>query len=155
MESERRSSSTTWLEWCAALSHQRCFTDFCYLHGVDVSQPNDHSPPVPYGHPVFEALIIRVAFLGNGIGRLYGLVEACSRKLGDDESFNPIPIPLLALAATAVGIHMDYTGTHLILTGCRYIARCRSGRPDSTIHWISQTANINLSIKNSLITSKR
>lgn len=58
---------------------------------------------MPYNHPVFEALIIRVVFLGNGIGRLHGLAEACSRKLDDHESFNPIRIPLLALAATAVG----------------------------------------------------
>ena len=76
---------------------------------MDVVQPDDHRPPVPYGHPVFEALIIRVAFLGNGIGRLHGLAEACSRKLGDDESFNPIRIPLLALAATAIGSHIRST----------------------------------------------
>ena len=78
----------------------------CCTHWAGAVQPNEHSPPAPYSHPIFEALITRVAFLGNGIGRLHGLAEACSRKLGDDESFNPIPIPLLALAATAVGSHI-------------------------------------------------
>ena len=80
---------------------------------MGIVQPDDHSPPVPYGHPVFEALITRVAFLGNGVGRSLGLAEACSRKLGDDESFNPIRISLLALAATAVSNNLWPTLEHI------------------------------------------
>ena len=40
--------------------------------------------------------------MGNGLHRGGGLVEACSQRLGDNESFNPIPLAMLALAATAV-----------------------------------------------------
>ena len=80
---------------------------------MDIVQPDDHTPPMPYGHPVFEALIIRIAFLGNGVGRLHGLAEACSRKLGDNDSFNPIPIQLLALAATAVSSDITSALRHI------------------------------------------
>ena len=66
------------------------------------AQPEDNSPPEPYSHPIFKPLIIRTIFLGNGVSRVGGLVDACSVKLGDHNSFNPIPIEMLALAAAAV-----------------------------------------------------
>ena len=55
-----------------------------------------------YSHPIIKDLIIKTIFLTGGVGRSYGLVEACSAKLGDDNMFNPIPMPTVALAATAV-----------------------------------------------------
>ena len=58
--------------------------------------------PEPYSHPVLEPLIIKTIYMGNGVGRLSGLAEACSVKLDDNVSFNPIPTEMLALAATAV-----------------------------------------------------
>ena len=80
---------------------------------MDVVQPNNHNPPVPYSHPIFEALIIKIAFLSNGISRMAGLADACSRKLSDDESFNPVRIPLLALAATAVSGNLRSTSERI------------------------------------------
>ena len=69
---------------------------------ADIPQPDD-GPPEAYSHPIFKELIIKTIFLSNGIGRVCGLVDGCTSKLDDHESFNPIPLPMLALAATAVG----------------------------------------------------
>ena len=69
---------------------------------ADIPQPDD-GPPEAYSHPIFKELIIKTVFLSNGIGRVCGLVDGCASKLDDHESFNPIPLPTLALAATAVG----------------------------------------------------
>ena len=62
----------------------------------------DDSQPEAYSHPIIKDLIIKTIFLTGGVGRSYGLVDACSAKLGDDNMFNPIPMPTVALAATAV-----------------------------------------------------
>ena len=70
--------------------------------GTDVVQPDDGSPEA-YSHPIFKELIIKTIFLSNGISRVCGLVDGCASKLDDHNSFNPIPLPMLALAATAVG----------------------------------------------------
>ena len=72
------------------------------LDGANIQQPDD-GPPEAYSHPVFKELIIKTIFLGNGISRVCGLVDGCASKLDDHDSFNPIPLPMLALAATAVG----------------------------------------------------
>ena len=69
---------------------------------ADVPQADD-GPPEAYSHPIFKELIIKTIFLGNGISRVCGLVDGCALKLDDHDSFNPIPLPMLALAATAVG----------------------------------------------------
>ena len=69
---------------------------------ADVPQADD-GPPEAYSHPIFKELIIKTIFLGNGISRVCGLVDGCASKLDDHDSFNPIPLPMLALAATAVG----------------------------------------------------
>ena len=69
---------------------------------ADIPQPDD-GPPEAYSHPIFKELIIKTIFLSNVIGRVCGLVDGCASKLDDHESFNPIPLPMLALAATAVG----------------------------------------------------
>ena len=71
---------------------------------ADVPQA-DNGPPEAYSHPIFKELIIKTIFLSNGIGRSCGLVDACAAKLDDHESFNPIPLSMLALAATAVSQH--------------------------------------------------
>ena len=80
--------------------------DNARLGGADVLQSDD-GPPEAYGHPIFKELIIKAIFLSNGIGRVCGLVDGCASRLDDNDSFNPIPLPMLALAATAVG-----TGTY-------------------------------------------
>lgn len=55
----------------------------------------------PYGHKILEDLIVKAIFLG-GKGRT-SLAAAYANEFGDDaQVFNPIPIALLALAATAV-----------------------------------------------------
>ena len=72
------------------------------LDGANIQQPDD-GPPEAYSHPVFKELIIKTIFLGNGISRVCGLVDGCTSKLDDHDSFNPIPLPMVALAATAVG----------------------------------------------------
>ena len=69
---------------------------------ADVPQADD-GPPEAYSHPIFKELIIKTIFLSNGISRVCGLVDGCASKLDDHDSFNPIPLPMLALAATAVG----------------------------------------------------
>ena len=69
---------------------------------ADIPQPDD-GPPEAYSHPIFKELIIKTIFLSNGIGRVCGLVDGCASKLDNHESFNPIPLPMLSLAATAVG----------------------------------------------------
>ena len=65
----------------------------------------DNGQPEAYSHPIFKELIIKTVFLSNGIGRSSGLVDACAAKFDDHESFNPIPLSMLALAATAVNQH--------------------------------------------------
>lgn len=62
----------------------------------------DGRRPEPYSHPVLQEVIIKAIYLGNGLHRGGGLVEACSQRLDDNESFNPTPLPVLALATTAV-----------------------------------------------------
>ena len=77
---------------------------------ADVPQADD-GPPEAYSHPIFKELIIKTIFLGNGISRVCGLVDGCTSKLDDHDSFNPIPLPMLALAATAVSSG-TYAGEH-------------------------------------------
>lgn len=64
-------------------------------------KPKDVEPE-PYSHPVLKDVIVKSIFMANGLGRSGGLVGACSSKLSDDDVFNPIPRPTMALAATAV-----------------------------------------------------
>ena len=68
---------------------------------ADVPQADD-GPPEAYSHPIFKELIIKTIFLSNGISRVCGLADGCASRLDDHNSFNPIPLPMLALAATAV-----------------------------------------------------
>ena len=75
--------------------------DSVRLDSADIPQPDD-GPPEAYSHPIFKELIIKSIFLSNGIGRVCGLADGCASKLDDHESFNPIPLPMLALVATAV-----------------------------------------------------
>ena len=63
----------------------------------------DNGTPEAYSHPILKELIIKTIFLSNGISRVCGLVDGCASKLDDNDSFNPIPLPMLALAVTAVG----------------------------------------------------
>ena len=77
---------------------------------ADVPQPDD-GPPEAYSHPIFKELIIKTIFLSNGVSRVCGLVDGCASKLDDHNSFNPIPLLMLALAATAVGARVC-SGAH-------------------------------------------
>ena len=77
---------------------------------TDIPQADD-GPPEAYSHPIFKELIIKTIFLSSGISRVCGLVDGCASKLDDHDSFNPIPLPMLALAATAVGAGVCF-GAH-------------------------------------------
>ena len=62
----------------------------------------DGEAPEAYSHPILKELIIKTVFLSNGVSRVCGLVDGCASRLDDHDSFNPIPLPMLALASTAV-----------------------------------------------------